>query len=590
MRWLRRAATGVILFAGVPVVACLVQARSGAGGDVDLFHEGEFLIPMDEMLRGGVPYRDFYLQHGLFHNALIPWLGAKIFEPTLMGLRTVQRFTEPLGSGAACLLVLAACRTRLLAALLLGVLLCGSRLEVPGRAVFGLLSVAVLAAAMAPAGGCHILDAGRPGRDPFPGLRPALHLSLRQGWPFPLAGALAMLAFWHSVEVGLYALSTGALFLGAAGGLRRGIAIWRRPLPLLLHGVGAAVVSIPVLAYLGAHGAVADMLRNLWVQCAYQTDTWGLPFRGFFSVFGPLLTDPFRRTWPEALAGSGITWYAGPLALTLAAALLAFRATGEGFWRSRTAPPLLLLTLAGSFFFRTALGRSDKHHLHYGTLFAVVLAIFLADRLATAAWDRFAAPGASVTGRLAGVPWLAAALLPAVPLVWFARPAVEQLADLGKRWAGPAGQPLGASAPMVSVPRTGAVKVSDRQAAYIRAAVDYLREHSRPDEAVFDFSSTAGLLFFADRRPATRYFQVCYAALPALQEEVVRDLERQRVSLVVFRSGKHDGGFDEVPIERRHPVIAAHLRERYEPADTVGEVVFWRRCKEAAGASGPEGR
>jgi hypothetical protein len=500
-----------------------------------------------------------------------------MFEPTLAGLRAMHRFTEPLVYGAAYFLVLATCRTRLLAAAVLGLLFCGSMVEVPGRAVFGLLSVAVLAAGLAPQRGYRLLDAGQPGRDPFPGPRSALRLGLLQGWPFILAGALAMLAFWHSVEVGLYALSTGALFLAVAGTCQAGIALWRRPLPLLLYGIGAAGIFAIVGVYLGAHGAFVDMLRNVWVQCAYQTDTWGLPFRSFFAVFGPLLADPLHRQWPEALSGSGITWYAGPLALTLAAAFLAFRATGAGFWRSPTAPPLLLITLAGSFFFRTALGRSDVYHLHYGSLFALVLAIFLSDRLLAAGWDRLAARRAGTTSRLTGLPWLAAGLLPVALLGWFGHAAMKPLAGLEKRWDGLAGRPPAAVEQTQGVPRAGAVKLTEQQAAYIRAAADYMRGHTRPDEPVFDFSSTAGLLFFADRRPATRYFQVCYASLPAQQREVVRDLERQRVPLVIYRSGKHDGGFDDIPIERRHPIIADYLRDRYEPADSIGEVVFWRR-------------
>jgi hypothetical protein len=577
-----RAASRLFVFAVVPIMLCLLLAHPANNSDVDLFHEGELLIPMDGMLRGGVPYRDYYLQHGLIHNALLPWLGAKIFGPTLAGLRAMTRFTEPLAYAAAYFFVLLTCRTRLLAAGFLGFLFCGSMIEIPGRAVFGLLSVSVLAAALAPPRSCGLLYAGQPGREPYPGLSPALRLCLLQGWPFLLAGALAMLAFWHSVEVGLYSLSTGALFLGAAGTFQAGIALWRRPVPLLLYGFGAAVVFSTVGAYLGALGAFSDMLRNVWIQCAYQTETWGLPFRNFFTVFGPILADPLHRQGPQALIGSGVKWYAAPIALTLAAAFLAFRATGAGFWRSRTAPQLLLTTLAGSFFFRTALGRSDRYHLHYGTLFALVLAIFLSDRLLAAAWDRLTARGVATRHRLTGLPWLAGGLISAVFLALFGNAAVQPLAGLERRWASLTERPSATARQTGTVPRGGTTKLSDRQAEYICAVVDYLREHTRPDEPVFDFSSTAGLLFFADRRPATRYFNVCYASLPALQQEVVRELERQRISLVIFRSGKHDNGFDDVAIEQRHPIIAAYLHDSYEPADSVGEVVFWRRRPDAA--------
>ena len=66
-------------------------------GNIDLFHEGERLAPLNEMLRGGVPFRDIYVQHGLFQNAYLAWLGGQLFEPTLFGLRTMERILNPLG-------------------------------------------------------------------------------------------------------------------------------------------------------------------------------------------------------------------------------------------------------------------------------------------------------------------------------------------------------------------------------------------------------------------------------------------------------------------------------------------------------------
>ena len=52
-----------------------------------MFHEGERLAPLNEMLHGGVVFKDIYVQHGLFQNAYLAWFGSKIFEPTLMGVR-----------------------------------------------------------------------------------------------------------------------------------------------------------------------------------------------------------------------------------------------------------------------------------------------------------------------------------------------------------------------------------------------------------------------------------------------------------------------------------------------------------------------
>jgi hypothetical protein len=583
-----RVTTGLVVFVAVPVLLYLLLVDPVCDGAVDLFHEGEFLIPLDELLRGGIPYRDVYLQHGLFHNAWIPWLGAKVFEPTLTGVRAIHGYLDPLAYVSAYFLILVTCRTRLLAAAFLGFLFCGfcgSTVAIPGRALFGILSVTVLAAALTFSRGYGILTAPNPENDPCPHLRGLMGLCLWQGWPFPLAGALAMLAFWHSIEVGLYSLATGGLFLVVVGTCRAGISFWRRPLPLLGYGFGAAIAFIPIGVYFGIHGAIGDLLQNIWIQCTCQTDTWGKPFPNFFKVFHPILVGPNHPKWPDWLIKGKIQWYYGVVAFTVAAAFLAFRSTGAEFWRSRTAPWLLLITLAGINFFRTALGRSDILHIYYGVLFALVLAIFLADRLLATAWDHFTARGVCIRRRLLGLPWLVVGLIASASLVWFGNAAFKPLAGLENRWSRFHMWPPASVGKSEIVPRAGLAVIPDWQAGQIRKAVEYIREHTRPDEPVFDFSSSAGFLFFADRRIATRYFQVCYASLPGMQEEVVRDLERQRVPLVIFRSGSWGDDFDGVPAEKRHPLIAAYLFANYEPAITIGAVDFWRRKPETTGST-----
>jgi len=133
-----------------------------------------------------------------------------------------------------------------------------------------------------------------------------------------------------------------------------------------------------------------------------------------------------------------------------------------------------------------------------------------------------------------------------------------------------------------TLPRAGLTVIPSNQIAQIRDVAAYIREHSAPGERVFDFSSQAGFLFFAGRRSVTRYFQVCYASLPSMQEAVVADLERVRPSLVIFKSGTYFDAIDRVSAETRQPVIARYLRAHYERAGTAGQVVFWRRRAEAA--------
>ena len=570
--------TGLLLCVVVPALLYLLRINLTCDGGVDLFHEGEFLIPLNEMLHGGVPYRDIYLQHGLFHNAWIPLLGAKLFGPTLTGVRTIHAYIAPLGYVGCYYFVLVMCRTRLLPAAFLAILCCGSLsgYGLPSRALFGILSISVLAATLRPPCGFRILTGAVP-PDARPDRRGLLRLCLRQGWPFLVAGALAMIAFWHSVEVGLYALVTGGLFLTAVSLGQSEIRLWRRMLPLFCYAIGVFIAFLPPGVYLGAHGALADLGRNIWIQCLFQNDTWGLPFPKFFEVFRPILTAPKPPRWPDWLIGGNIQWYYGPIAFTLATAFLAFRAMGAGFWSSRTAPVLLLITLAGTNFFRTVLGRSDGAHIHYGMIFALVLALFLCDRLLGAAWDRITARGVRFGHRLGGLPWLAAGLICSACVVWFGLAAYNPVPQFKKQWARFPVWSITNAGKGETVPHAGQVVIPERQADQIRKVAAYITSHTRPDESVFDFSSQAGFLFFADRRSATRYFHVSYASLPGMQEEVVRDLERQMIPLVIFRAGTGFDGIDGVLAEKRHPLIAAYLHTKYEPVAVVGSVAFWQR-------------
>ena len=181
----------------------------------------------------------------------------------------------PLGFLAFYYLVLTVCRTRLLAAAFLAVSGCSVLYYGAARAVLGILSLSVIAAAFVPGDGLRILAAASPDAtpDPRPDSRSLISLCLRQGHRLMVAGVLAMLAFWHSVEVGLYALFTGGVFLSIAGISRSGVRPWRRPLPLACYLAGAVAAFLAgtdaiervVFACFGAAatGVFASALRDL---------------------------------------------------------------------------------------------------------------------------------------------------------------------------------------------------------------------------------------------------------------------------------------------------------------------------------------
>jgi len=270
----------------------------------------------------------------------------------------------------------------------------------------------------------------------------------------------------------------------------------------------------------------------------------------------------------------GIRWYYGPIALTLSMSFLAVRAMREGFWSSKSAPVLLLIALAGTCYFRTVLGRSEVEHIFYGVLFALLLAIFLADRLLAASWNLLKAQEMTVGGWVVALTVLICGIAVSAGLISFCNISYQPLpalrASLSRLKPDSRSTELNPS----ELPRIGKAEIPKDQEATIRGVSEYIREHTRPGEPVFDFSNQAGFLFFAGRSSATRYFQAVYASPPEIQEEIVHDLAGQRTSLVIFKTGGGLDDIDGVPAEVRLPLIAQYLKTHHEYAGKIGQVIF----------------
>ncbi len=84
--------------------------------------------------------------------------------------------------------------------------------------------------------------------------------------------------------------------------------------------------------------------------------------------------------------------------------------------------------------------------------------------------------------------------------------------------------------------------------------------------------------FFANRPSVTRFHMVSYASTPGMQREVVSALERDQTCLVIFKTGGWFGNVDGIPVEKRHPIIAAYLTENYGPViDINGTEILLRK-------------
>ena len=179
----------------LPIFIYLLTYSGNIHGKIDLFHEGERLAPLNEMLHGAVPFRDIYIQHGLFQNAYLAWLGSQLFEPTLFGVRSMEDIVDPLGYVALYVLGLQVFRGRFLTAFICVLIASGTEFWVSARHSLGLMSFALVANSLT-----HF-QRTRTNKVPT------------FVWKLLLAGISTSLAFWYSTEIGLYTLGGIGLFL-----------------------------------------------------------------------------------------------------------------------------------------------------------------------------------------------------------------------------------------------------------------------------------------------------------------------------------------------------------------------------------------
>ena len=520
----------------LPIFIYLLTYSASLHGNIDLFHEGERLAPLNEMIHGGVPFRDVYVQHGLFQNAYLAWFGSLLFEPTLFGVRSMEDILDPLGYVALYLLGVQVFRGRFLTAFICMLIASGTAFWVSPRHSLGLISFAFVA---------NFLTHSQ---------------STSKGSPFSLklllAGIFTSLAFWYSTEIGLYTLGGIGLFLFIYG-LRSGIEIRERPFPLINYSCGLLLGFLPIAAYFFSHGALDDAIWNSYIQCRYQLATWGLAFPSLSKTLALLSTDG----WRAFIFSEGFRWYLPICIFLIIAAYLTYRRL-SGIHSANTMK-LLLLLLGGIAFFRTALGRSDGGHLIYGATFLWLLCLL---PLEGGIVSMFRVGLLSLKGRK---PWHGAVkaawvLIPIAIFCWYVGEVHHPLVGFSEKWQRLRQNPFKQNVVSEELARAGAVDIPDDQVEQIQKVVAYIQENTAENEKIFDFTSQGAYYFFANRPGVSRFHQVSYASTPAMQQEVIEALERDKTRLVIFKTGGWFDAVDGIPVEERHPLIAAYLQKNYK--------------------------
>jgi hypothetical protein len=140
--------------------------------------------------------------------------------------------------------------------------------------------------------------------------------------------------------------------------------------------------------------------------------------------------------------------------------------------------------------------------------------------------------------------------------------------------------------PLEAPPRARGAVFGPTDAKLIASTEAMLRRASlRPDDTWFDFVGAPALYYLFDRDCPIRYYEVGFYETEDAQREVIRAIEgnpRVRAALV---SGLWPVAIDGVANDRRAPLVAAYLRERFRPFFSENGVEFWMRKDSGAAAT-----
>jgi len=244
-------------------------------------------------------------------------------------------------------------------------------------------------------------------------------------------------------------------------------------------------------------------------------------------------------------------WYFPILVYLTTLTFLLFRAIANR-WRIEDWK-LLLILLAGIIYFRTALGRSDWHHVIYSSSYFWLICFFFFEGV-WLAYRLHRTSEIASKAEMKGKPVKADLYKPL-------EKAETMLVHFVKYGTIPQGYVE------VRLKRAGRILAPANQAAQIEQVVKYLQENTAPSEPIFDFANQGVYYFLANRPNPTRFPQIYYALPEPLQKEVIADLEETKPKYVIFG----------VWNSNRLPLVTAYLQSHYTEDIQLGNVAIWKR-------------
>ncbi|HEX6100778.1 MAG TPA: hypothetical protein VF432_30955 [Thermoanaerobaculia bacterium] len=500
---------------------------------IDLFHRGESIGPASDYLRGKVPFRDVFALHGMLEDGqLDAWL-MEIFGRSLD---------------------VAVARTVIVGAFL------GVAIWFLGLAVFESIPLALLCVAMGS------WTTAENNRTFFQVAAVALFwnaLRRRSRVSAVFAGIFSGAALFFSYEIGAYSVA-GALAASLLVWIASKRVAWDGLAPAqgaLFFLLGVLIGAAPFAAYLAMHGALDDFAVTSFVTIPRIIDAvWSLPFPDLVSTFRKDLT---LHTLADFVLWEKFHLVLSPLVIAIAAVYFIVR------WLRRRVDALdfalLVLTVFATVAQRTAFGRASFRHQYFAAFLIGPLIVLLAVILVRTLRGVWRTGG---QGTRAFVTALAVMAVPVVGvLFWIPDLVNARLHDFTRYY--------GRVLRVDRDPNAEAVQWR------ITDVVANVRDLTKTNEPIFDFSNQPAFYFFADRPNPTRFYQVPILSPRDFQAETIAALERTKPKVILRRSPELFDMFDGVTNDLRAQAVSAYIDDMYGFHRSVRGVELWTRRTDA---------
>ena len=488
-------------------------------GPLDLYHEGDRLATYDAVCEGALPFRDFYVSHGLGEDVIKPYLACKLFGVSVESVRRIGRnsyiysgYLPVLGPLAVLLAGIAWLRDVRAVGLLAILLTCGLY-EISERPAAAMLAVA--AAGM-------------------------WHHSRRYHW-LVICGFLVGLAALYSTETGVFAAAAIGIWLLV---LPRTSPVHSRASTIGIFAVGILAILLPFVAWCTANGILADLIENLKIQFGLRGEVW--PNR--YPVPSWTADQPLGPNLFVLSAVIGL-FYLLPLSYIAGIALAVSKRTQA---RLDASSLLLLAAIVGLVFWLSPFTQSDLWHVAYvsGTFFFFAVALFqfiLQSRRSLLA--------NSALG-------VAAAALLSLFFVSEGGVLARRVTGRENRLIPPHLHAAGRELVQTDLNRLGRIHIPIEQAAEVSAVVRVIQEKSSPEDYLLDLSDQPLYYFLAQRRCPTRFHLLSQCNSPNLRRVMLDEVQAKPSlpKLILYP------GLAELPQDD----IGSFITRNYRPFAVIG--------------------